>query len=401
MPTHTDAPATETQYYLAVLETGEMDDDFVHGSEASQEGQWPPRGVPPEIASVLREYADVFPAKLPAGLPPERDVDHRIEIDETVPPPVAKGYRMSPKEEQELQRQLRELLDLGHIERANSPFASAVLFAKKKDGTMRLCVDYRALNQITRKDKYPLPRIDEQIDNMRESTVFSKLDLISGYHQLRVAREHVQRTAFVTRFGTYQFRVMPFGLTNAPATFQRLMNFLFANHLSTFIKIYLDDIVLHSRTLEEHAQHLRAALSILRANKLYCKPPKCIFARSEIPFCGFLVGREGIRPMPEKIEVLRTWPRPRDVQSIRRYLGFVGFYQKFVRNYAKIALPMTNLLAKDVPFTWGAEQQTAFDKIRDVLVTGTLLTFPDYSKAFHLHLDASLYAIGATVSQED
>ena len=369
-----DAP-TGNQYYLAILETGEMDDDFVHGSAKPQE-EWPPREVPPEIADVLREFADVFPAKLPVGLPPEREVDHRIEIDETVPPPVAKGYRMSPKEEQELQRQLRELLDLGHIERANSPFAAAVLFAKKKDGTLRLCVDYRALNAITRKDKYPLPRIDEQIDNMRESTVFSKLDLTSGYHQLRVAREHVQRTAFVTRFGTYQFRVMPFGLTNAPATFQRLMNLLFANHLATFVKIYLDDIVLHSRTMEDHVKHLRTALTILRENKLYCKPPKCTFAQTEIPFCGFMVGRDGIRPMPEKIDVLKTWPRPKDVHGIRRFLGFVGFYQKFVRSYANMAIPLTNLLAKDTPFTWGEAQQNAFDRIRDALVKATLLTSP-------------------------
>jgi len=354
---HVDDELRETDIaeFLMAIVDDEVDHDFVTPPAATQQQtpetstgerptsvrEWPPSGLPREIGNVLREYQDVFPEHLPAKLPPSRAIDHRIDVDETQPPPVAKPYRMSPLEERELQRQLREYLEMGQIEPCSSPYSSAVLFAKKKDGSLRLCVDYRALNKITRKDKYPLPRIDEQLDAMRDSSFFTKLDLISGYHQLRVYKDHVYRTAFTTKFGTYQFKVLPFGLTNAPATFQRLMNELMTDYLrENFVKVYLDDIVIHSRDLNAHADHLRRVLQTFRDQHLYCKANKCLFAKDVIPFCGYLVSASGIRPMPDKLDVLKTWPVPHDVTTLRRFLGFSGFYRRFVKDYAKIVTPL-------------------------------------------------------------
>ena len=219
---------------------------------------------------------------------------------------------MSPMEDVELKKQIDTYLEAGQIEAAKSPFGAGVLFAKKKDGTQRLCIDYRALNKITQKDKYPLPRIDELLDNMSGCEFFTKMDLQQGYHQIRIKPEHVPRTAFQTKFGSYQFRVMPFGLCNAPSTFQRTMNNVLTE-CRQFADVYIDDIVIHSHTLTEHLTHLRQVLDILRREKLYAKMKKCSFAHREIEFCGFLVNGDGIRTHPDKIMAIQAWPRPQSV----------------------------------------------------------------------------------------
>ena len=235
----------------------------------------------PPVQAILDEFADVFPDKLPLGLPVTRETDHTIDLVEGARPPAHRVYRLSPAEDAELKKQLDAYLQAGQIEPARSPFGAGVLFARKKDGTMRMCIDYRALNNITQKDKYPLPRIDEMLDNMAGAEFFTKLDLQQGYHQIRVKAEHIPRTAFQTRYGSFQFRVMPFGLCNAPATFQRTMNNLLAD-CRGFAAVYIDDIVIFSRTFEEHCQHIRAVLQRLRAEKLYAKRKKCSFAQREI-----------------------------------------------------------------------------------------------------------------------
>jgi len=214
---------------------------------------------------------------------------------------------MAPAEELELKKQLDKFLADGRLEPAQSPYGAGVLFAPKKDGGYRLCVDYRPLNKITIRDTYPLPR-PELIGLMAGSIVFSKLDLASGYHQLRVAPEHVSRTAFNTSLGSYQWKVMPFGVSNAPSTFQRLMNVLFSQFSHKFVKIFVDDIIIHSQSMKEHVEHLKNVFEVLRKNNLFCKPSKCFFYSTEIEFCGFIVCTSGFQTCPDKVQAIRNWP---------------------------------------------------------------------------------------------
>ena len=312
----------------------------------------------PEVRAIVERFADVFPAELPLGLPPSRPTDHRIDLAEGARPPSHRIYRLCPAELAQLKKQLAEYLKAGQIEPARSPYGAGVLFAKKKDGTLRMCIDYRGLNAQTIKDKYPLPRIDEILDNLQGGSFFTKLDLAQGYHQLRMHPEHVGRTAFQTQFGSYQFRVMPFGLCNAPATFQRTLNDLLAPFRG-ICAVYIDDIIIFSRTLAEHCQHLELVLSALRKEQLYAKRKKCFFAQRTLEFCGFIVGGNGIKTHPDKIAAVRTWPQPGTVKDVRSFLGLCGFYQKFVPHYADLATPLTNLLRKEVPWVWSTSADMA------------------------------------------
>ena len=247
-----------------------------------------------------------------------------------------------------------------------------MLFARKKNGTLRLCIDYRALNKLTLKDKYPLQRIDELLDNMVGANWFSKIDLQQGYHQIRVKKEHVPRTAFQTRYGSFQFRVLPFGLCNAPATFQRTMNNLLTP-CREFAEVYIDDIIIHSRTLKEHAEHVRAVLSLLRKENLYAKMKKCAFGLREVEFCGFVVTADGIKSHPDKLKSIREWPEPQNVQETRAFFGLAGFYLRFVKHFAIIAHPISGLFKKTAKLSWKNEQQKAFANIKGALMESTAL----------------------------
>src|SRR5437016_1445374 len=216
------------------------------------------------LKHILNEYKDVFPDDLPIGLPPSREIDHRIELIPGSVPPSRATYKMSPKELDELKRQLQELTDHGFIQPSKSPYGAPVLFVKKKDGSIRMCIDYRALNKITIKNKYPLPRIDELLDRLQGAKYFSKIDLRSGYHQVRIHEDDVPKTEFRTRYGHFEYLVVPFGLTNAPATFMHLMQLIFHKHLDDFVIVFLDDILIFSKTKEEHEEHIRKVLDLLR-----------------------------------------------------------------------------------------------------------------------------------------
>src|ERR1700736_4762735 len=222
-----------------------------------------------DASTVINEFKDVFPDDLPSGLPPNREIDHRIELEPGQNPTSRPTYRMSQPEMDELKKQLSELMDKGYIQESKSPYGAPVIFVKKKDGTMRMCIDYRALNKITIKNKYPLPRIDELLDRLQGAKYFSKIDLRSGYHQVRIHEDDIPKTAFRTRYGHFEYLVMPFGLTNAPATFMHLMQMIFSNHLDDFVIVFLDDILIFSKTKAEHEQHIRQVLELLRENKLY------------------------------------------------------------------------------------------------------------------------------------
>ncbi|KAL5554469.1 hypothetical protein UlMin_041870 [Ulmus minor] len=299
----------------------------------------------PEEIAVVREFLDVFPAELP-GIPPEREISFEIELLPGSAPVSKAPYRMAPAELKELQIQLQELLDKGFIRPSYSPWGAPVLFVKKKDGTLRMCIDYRELNKLTIKNKYPLPRIDDLFDQLKGAANFSKIDLRSGYHQLRIKNNDVPKTAFRTRYGHYEFLVMPFGLTNAPAAFMDLMNRVFAKYLDKFIIVFIDDILVYSKTPEEHEEHLRVTLQLLRDSRLYAKFSKCDFWLSEVHFLGHVVSKEGVSVDPAKVEAVSKWAAPTSVTEIRSFLGLAGYYRRFVEGFSKIAAPLTALTRK-------------------------------------------------------
>ncbi|KAL4013763.1 hypothetical protein IC575_025946 [Cucumis melo] len=260
------------------------------------------------------DYPDVFPEELP-GLPPHREVEFAIEFEPGTVPISRAPYRMAPTVLKELKMQLQELLDKGFIRPSVSPWGAPVLFVKKKDGSMRLCIDYRELNKVTVKNRYPLPRIDDLFDQLQGATVFSKIDLRSGYHQLRIKDGDVPKTAFRSRYGHYEFIVMSFCLTNAPAVFVDLMNRVFREFLDTFVIVFIDDILIYSKTEAEHEEHLRIVLQTLRDNKLYAKFSKCEFWLKQVSFLGHVVSKAGVSVDPAKIEAVTGWTRPSTVSE--------------------------------------------------------------------------------------
>ena len=354
--------------------------------------------IPPEVQKLLDKYKSVFEDH-PNTLPKQRDTDHKIELIPDAKIPTHRIYRLTPEQDDELKTQLDKYLKAGQIERSYSPFGASTLFAKKKDGTQRLCIDYRALNDITVKDVYPLPLIDEIIDKFAKCNYFTKIDLQQGFHQIRLHPDSVKKTAFQTKYGSFQFLVMPFGLCNAPATFQRTMNFLL--HDVTNTNVFIDDITVYSETLEDHLLHLENLLSRLHKEQFYAKRSKCSFAQQEIEFCGYIVGKHGVRTMPDKLQLIHDWLTPTSAQDIRRFLGLTGFYQKFIPNYAQKAAPLTRLLRKTNPFEWTKAQEDSFNTLKYDMMHSATLTYPNMDKVFIIHTDASDIAVGATLSQED
>ncbi|MFG1569926.1 reverse transcriptase family protein [Staphylococcus aureus] len=308
---------------------------------------------------VVAEFPDVFPDELP-GMPPDREIEFTIDTFPDTRPILKTPYRMAPAELKELKVQLQDLLDKGFIRPSVSPWGAPVLFVKKKDGSMRLCIDYRELNKATVRNKYPLPRIDDLFDQLQGATVFSKIDLHSGYHQLKIKPDDVPKSAFRTRYGHYEFLVMPFGLTNAPAAFMDLMNRVFRPFLDKFVVVFIDDILVYSKNRAQHAEHLRTVLQTLRENQLYAKLSKCEFWLSSMSFLGHIISAEGISVDPKKVEAVVDWKRPASVSEIRSFLGLAGYYRRFVKDFAKIASPLTRLTQKGVAFDWSEECEASF-----------------------------------------
>ncbi|KAL0560424.1 hypothetical protein IC582_000829 [Cucumis melo] len=348
---------------------------------------------------VVRDYPDVFPEELP-GLPPHREVEFAIELEPGTVPISRAPYRMAPAELKELKVQLQELLDKGFIRPSVSPWGAPILFIKKKDGSMRLCIDYRELNKVTVKNRYPLPRIDDLFDQLQGATVFSKIDLRSGYHQLRIKDEDVPKTAFRSRYGHYEFIVMSFGLTNSPAVFMDLMNSVFREFLDTFVIVFIDDILIYSKTEAEHEEHLRMVLQTLRDNKLYAKFSKCEFWLKQVSFLGHVVSKAGVSVDPAKIEAVTGWTRPSTVSEVRSFLGLAGYYRRFVENFSRIATPLTQLTRKGIPFVWSKACEDSFQTLKQKLVTAPVLTVPDGSGSFVIYSDASKKGLGCVLMQQ-
>jgi len=352
-----------------------------------------------EEIPVVREYPDVFPEELP-GIPPERDVAFNIDLLPGTAPISKAPYRMAPSELQELKTQLQELIDKGFIRPSVSPWGAPVLFVKKKDGSMRLCIDYRELNKVTIKNKYPLPRIEDLFDQLKGAGVFSKIDLRSGYHQIPVKEEDIPKTAFRTRYGHYEFEVMPFGLTNAPAVFMDQMNRTFHEYLDSCVVVFIDDILVYSKDEAEHEKHLRLVLDVLRKQKWFAKLSNCEFWLKEVAFLGHVINKEGVKVDPEKIKAVVEWESPKNVSEVRSFLGLAGYYRRFVKDFSMIAQPMTKLMRKDHKFKWTDECEDAFQKLKRSLTSAPVLTLPTEGVEFEVYSDASASGLGCVLMQQ-
>ncbi|KAJ3697247.1 hypothetical protein LUZ61_000952 [Rhynchospora tenuis] len=355
----------------------------------------PPHTVIPSLQPLLQQFEILF--QVPSSLPPSRTIDHRIPLREGTDAINVRPYRYPQFQKNEIERLVADLLQSGAIRPSQSAFSSPVLLVKKKDGTWRFCVDYRALNAVTIRDRFPIPTVDELLDELHGATVFSKLDLRSGYHQIRVHEPDIHKTAFRTHHGHFEFVVMPFGLCNAPSTFQALMNEVFQPLLRKFVVIFFDDILIYSCSLETHLQHLHQVFQILRDNQLFVKSSKCTFAASEIAFLGHIISAVGVAADPSKLSAVSAWPLPTNQRQLRSFLGLTGYYRHFVHHYASIAAPLTDLLTKD-GFHWSHIEQEAFEQLKMTLITTPVLTLPDFNRPFIVETDASGAGIGAVLS---
>ncbi|KAK1648938.1 hypothetical protein QYE76_066743 [Lolium multiflorum] len=301
------------------------------------------------------EFQDVFPDELPHGLPPLRGIEHRIDLIPGAPLPNRAAYRTNPEDTKEIQRQIQDLLAKGYVRESLSPCAVPVILVPKPDETQRMCMDCRPINAITVRYRHPIPRLDDMLDELSGATIFSKIDLRSGYHQIRMAIGDEWKTAFKTKLGLYEWLVMPFGLSNAPSTFMRLMNHILRPLIGKSVVVYFDDILVYSKNLEDHVQHVR--------------------------------------------EAIHNWPTPTNVGQVRSFHGLAGFYRRFVKDFSTIACPLNELTKKNVPFVWGKAQQKAFDELKKRLTEAPLLVLPDFAKTFEIECDASGLGIGGVLMQ--
>src|SRR5438132_1790391 len=354
---------------------------------------------PLEAILVVSDYPDVFPEELP-GLPPDRAVEFSIELIPGTAPVFRRPYKMSPNDLAEMKVQLQELLDKGFIRPSSSSWGCPAMFVDKKDQTKRLVVDYGSLNEVTVKNKYPLPDINILFDQLSGAKVFSKIDLRSGYHQIKVREEDIPKTAFSTRYGLYEFLVMSVGLTNAPAFFMYLMNSVFMMELDVCVVIFIDDILVYSKNEEEHAKHLRIVLDRLQEHQLYAKFSKCQFWLKEVSFLDHILSEKGVAVDPSKVQEVLEWKSRTSVTEIRSFLGLAGYYRRFIQDFSKIAKPMTKLLQKEAKFNWTSDCEAAFQQLKNLLTTAPVLTQPDITKSFYVYCDASGTGLGCVLMQE-
>jgi len=353
-------------------------------------------GETTSVILVVQDFEDVFLEEVP-GLPPRREVEFSIDLVLGTGPVSMAPYRMAPAELVELKKQIEELMVKQFIRPNTSPWGAQVLLVKKKDGSSRLCVDYRQFNKMTIKNNYPLLRIDDLMDQLHGSAVFSKIDLRSGYHQILVKDDDVQKTAFRSRYGHYEYVVMPFAVTNAPAVFMDYMNRIF---LDKFVVVFIDDILIYSRIQEEHAEHLRLVLGALREKQLYAKLSKCEFWMDEVQFLGHVISVQGIAMDPTKVEAVVKWESPKSATEIRSFVRLADYYRRFIEGFSKIVAPLTLLTRKEQPFTWTDKCEESFQELKRRLMSAPILIIPDVGKPFEVYCDASHLGLGCVLMQE-
>jgi hypothetical protein len=384
-----------TQFHLCVIKKVEDDKD-------PQAEEPPDPGWQEKVRALVAKYPDVVPTSNDhkPGFPPQRDIEHEVELIQGAKPVSRPMYRHSLPEEKLLQETIADLLERGYIVPSHSPFGAPVIFVKKPGDTkLRMCMDYRALNALTVKNATPMPDAEQLMDRLQGAQYFSKIDLASGYHQVRLSEASVPLSAFKTRMGLFEWRVLPFGMTGAPSTFSRLMHHILRDTLDRSVVVYLDDILIYSRTREEHLKHVAEVLEILRRHKLYARLSKCEFGKRQTTFLGHVVSGQGIAMEPSKIQSIVEWPTPKSVTHVLSFLGLAGYYRRFIAGFSSIAAPLHHLSSKKVQWVWGKGEQTAFEQLKQAMVSAPVLAAPDWERPFTVTTDASDFAIGAVLSQ--
>ena len=360
---------------------------------------------PTDLPAYLADFADVFDDEEAGRLPDQGGFEHAIETTES--PPFGPLYNLSEPQLKALRDYIEDALKKGWIRHSVSPAGAPILFVPKKDGGLRLCVDYRGLNKVTIKNRHPLPLIDETLDRLTGAVKFTKLDLKDAYHRIRIKDKDIWKTAFRTRYGHFEYQVLPFGLTNAPATFQSYINRAMAGLLDNFVVVYLDDILIYSREGEDHEEHVRRVLERLRKHKLYAKKSKCEFSVDRVEYLGFIITTEGVVADPARVESVAQWPRPKSFREIQVFLGFANFYRRFIARYSHVASGMTDMLVgmekgkKSGPFIWTDDAEKSFQRLKACFQEAPLLAHFDPSKPCRVETDASTKAIAGTLSQQD
>jgi hypothetical protein len=364
------------------------------------------------LSSLLHKYQHIFAE--PTGMPPDRDLESTvIPLIDNATPQFVRGWRLSPAELAEVQKQVKDLLAKGYIQPSSSPWGAPVLFVPKPDGSFRMAIDYRKLNSVTVPNRWPLPHIDELLNQVRDARVFSLLDLRSGYHQLRLSPEDIPKTAFISPVGLYEYRVLPFGLCNAPAVFTRYMARVLAPMLGKSVVVYLDDILVFSKTPAEHLEHLEQLFTLLDKHQLFAKGSKCSLNRTELRYLGHIIGHGKVAVDPAKITAISNWPLPQFPKELQSFLGLANYFCKFLQGYSSLASPLTTLVAKTAPKTkrakgerytpntWTPQHTAAFEGIKHALCTAPVLILPDPNAPYRLIADASDLGTGAVLLQHD
>ncbi|XP_074304935.1 uncharacterized protein LOC141639787 [Silene latifolia] len=354
--------------------------------------------LPVEIEPLIHKFRDVFPKELPSGLPPLRGIEHHIDLIPCVVLPNRPAYRSDPVATKELQHQIEELISKGFVRESLSPCALPTLLVPNKDGTWRMCTDSRAINNITVKYRFPIPRLDDMLDELSGAKVFSKIDLRQGYHQVRIGEGDELKTGFKTKHELYEWLIMSFSLSNAPNTFMRLMTEVLRPCLGQFVVVYFDDILVYRSSREDHIRHLEVVFMILREQKLFGKLEKCTFMVEEVTFLGYIVFGRGISVDQEKISAIQSWPVPKTINKVRGFHGLSSFYRRFIKNFSSVVAPITECMKKG-EFQWTDNAQQSFERIKKLMCETPILKLPDFDQLLEVECDASGVGIGAVLVQ--
>jgi hypothetical protein len=348
------------------------------------------------LDTLLQGYDDIFVE--PTGLPPPRRHDQRIHLLPGTAPVVVHPYRYPQLLKDKVERQCMNMLAQGVIRPSTSPFSSSVLLVKKSDNSWRFCVDYRALNEKMVKDKFPIPVVDELLDELRGARYFTKIDLRSGYHQDQMHPDDIEKTAFRTHQGHFEFMVMPFRLTNALATFQALMNTILRPYICKFVLVFFDNILIYSSSWAEHLQHVKMVFKQMCAKRLFIKCSMCVFWSTSVTYLGHVISVDGVAMDPDKVSAVAAWPSPWTLHALHGFLGLSGYYYKFIAQYGDVARPLTTLL-KRYAFSWSPEAEQAFQALKQALITAPLLQLLDFDKEIVVECDTLGSGFGAVLHQ--